>query len=166
MNFYLLIIGFIYAVPVFGSDLYSNELCGVSSSKQRPCHYVKELNFHLDSNLAEEESFNTYSNYLIGRVAEMNNTFSSFNVNVKFKPSPKGAWFSKPKEKDSNIELTFLLSETIDKKFIIITFYSFSRGPFYIKTSQCSSSENDCVIKEIGKLIDEIVVKSITHNGS
>lgn len=149
-----------------GSDLYSNELCGVSSSKERPCHYVSELNFHLDVELSESKKIDVYTKYLNDRVVELNNKFSAYDIKVKLKSSPKGAWFSKPKEKDSNIELTFLLTETADKKFIIITFYSFSRGPFYIKTNQCSSVESHCVMEEIKNTIDVNVIKPMLDNGS
>lgn len=148
------------------SDLYSNDLCGVSSSKNRPCNYVKDLNFYFDGNLYGSENYAIYSKYLDNKIIEMNNVFSKFNVKVKLKPFPKGAWFNRPGKNDSNIELTFLFTETIDKKFIIINFYSFSKGPFNIVTNQCPSDDETCVVKAMEEIIDKNVIKPMLDNGN
>lgn len=153
-------------VLIRGDDLLSNELCGEALYGTRPCLYVKELNFHLDGSLYGDESFNSYDQYLRSRVAEMNKNFSHFGTKVNFKKFPENAWFGRPKENDSNIEVTFLLTESSDKKIILITFYTFSKGPFYIKTGQCPSNEKACVIEEMKKLIDGVVIKSMTQDGN
>ncbi len=150
----------------YGNEIFTNELCGSSSKKSRPCHYVKKLNFHLDGNLHGKELFHVLSLYLNKRVAEMNEMFSQLGVHAEYKPFTGSAWVRRPKEKDSNIELTFLLTETPDKEFIIITFYTFSKGPFYIRTSLCASKKNECVIAQMQSFIDEIVVKSIIQDGN
>lgn len=159
-------LNFLLAFSAFGSEIVTNDLCGGSSKSSKPCHYVKKLNFHLDGGLYGKESFNVFSKYLSERVGEMNKTFSYLGVKADFKPFTGSAWVRRPKEKDSNIELTFLLTETDDKKFIIITFYTFSKGPFYIRTVQCPSNENNCVINKMRNFIDEVVIKSVTQDGN
>lgn len=152
------------STTTFATELSSNELCGSSSRDANPCYYVNELNFHLDGNLYGKDSYQVFSRYLSNRVAEMDKMFLKFDVRAKFKPFSGGAWVRRPKEKDSNIELTFLIEETHDKQFITITFYTFSRGPFYIKTSQCPANEDPCVVEEMRNYIDAIVIPSIMQN--
>jgi hypothetical protein len=60
----------------------------------------------------------------------------------------------------------FLFTETSDKKFILITFYTFSQFTYYINTSQCLSNDNECVIGKVRSFIDEIVIKSVTQDGN
>lgn len=155
---------FISLAASAGDDLNSNELCGEAAGGKSPCFYLKELNFHLDGNLYGKESYKIFSQYLNDRVVELDKTLSGSGIKVKFKPFSGSGWVHRPKEKGSNIEITFLLEETTDKKFITITFYTFSKGPFYIKTSQCPSNESACVVEEMRKFIDLIVVKSIIKN--
>lgn len=154
------------SVSAFGHEIYTNELCGGTSKNNKPCHYVKELNFHLEGSVYGNESFNVFSSYLDKRVAEINEVFNRSGVKAKFKPFTGSAWVLRPKEKDSNIEMTFLFSETPDKKFIMITFYSFSKWTFYINTGQCPLSDNDCVIENMRNVIDEIVIKSMDQDGN
>lgn len=150
----------------YGNEIFTNELCGVSSSKNRPCNYVKELNFYFDGNLYGSENYAIYSKYLDNKIIEMNNLFSKLKVKVKLKPFPRGAWFNRPGKNGSNIELTFLFTETIDKNFIIINFYSFSKGPFNIVTNQCPSDDETCVIEAMEKIIDINVIKPMFDNGN
>ena len=167
MKAYLSIIFLIYfsSFSVFGSDISVNELCGGSSENSKPCHYVKDLNFHLDGDLYGKESFNIFSQYLDKRVEEINEYFYGYDIKAKHQPFTRSAWMLRPKEKDLNIEITFLFTETPDKKFILTTFYTFSRWTFYINTSQCPSGENDCVIDNMRSLIDDFVIKSVTQVG-
>lgn len=146
-------------------DFISNELCGEALYGENPCAYVKDIGIHLDGNLLGSESFKVYSQYLSDRVVDMNEKFSDLNVKVKLKPFYNRIWFQQPKENSSNIEVTFLLTETPDKKFIIITFYTFSKGPFQISSYQCSASESNCVVEIMQKIIDEKIIKPITADG-
>ena len=150
---------------VRGDDLVSDELCGEALYGENPCAYVKEIGVPLDGHLLRRELFNAYSQYLSDRVADMNEEFSYLDVNVKFKPFYSSAWFQRPKKNDSNIEVAFLLTETPDKKFILMTFYTFSREPFHISSYQCPIGESSCVVDNMKKIIDEKIVKSITADG-
>lgn len=146
-------------------DFISNELCGEALYGSNPCAYVKEIDVYLNGNLVGSDSFKVYSQYLSNKVVDMNEKFSDLNVKGKLKPFYKRIWFQQPKEDSSNIEVTFLLTETPDKKFIIITFYTFSKGAFQIGSYQCPESESNCVVESMQKIIDEKIVKPITANG-
>lgn len=156
---------FFSSLSAFGSEILFNEMCGATSESNKPCHYVKDLNFHLEGNLYGKESFNFYSQYLDKRVNEINEYFYSYDIQAQRRHFSRNAWMYRPKEKDSNIEITFLFTETPDKKFIITTFYTLSSSTFYISTSQCPSGENDCVVDNMRNLIDEFVIKSLAQVG-
>jgi hypothetical protein len=166
MRIYLLIFGFLLSLSTYGNEIFTNELCGGSSKNNRPCHYVKNINFHLDNSLYGKESFSVVSKYLTERVDEMNKEFSHLGVKVNFKPFPGNSWRYRKKEKKSHVEIMFLFTETTDKKFMLITFYTFSKFTYYINTSQCPSSNNDCMIGKMRGFIDEIVIKSVTQDGN
>ncbi len=166
MKIYLLICSCFLSLSAFGNEIFTNELCGGSSKNNRPCHYVKNINFNLDNSLYGKESFSVVSKYLTERVGEMNKEFSHLGVKVNFKPSPGNAWRYRKKEKKSDVEIIFLFTETTDKKYMLITLYTFSQLTYYINTSQCPSNDNDCVIGRMRGFIDEIVIQSVTQDGN
>jgi hypothetical protein len=84
----------------YGNEIFTNELCGGSSKNNRPCHYVKKINFHIDNSLYGKELFSVVNKYLADRVGEMNKMFSHLDVKVNFKPFPGNSWRYRRKEKN------------------------------------------------------------------
>lgn len=149
---------------VFMCDAYEvDSLCGSAYEGEPPCAYVEKLNFSISGYMSDNFTLEFSANHLKKWVADREKFFSGFNIVTTVNYRSRSGWANRPDKDDKNIEVSFSLSETPDKKHMLIAFYTFSKSEFILQSRQCQMDVevDKCIANTFDDLLEKSVVKSI-----